>query len=257
MENKENYLTLDLEMNQSSGKIIQIGAVVGNIYTGAILEKLSVFINPGEPLNPDIIKLTGITEEQVQNEGVSLREGYNRLALMHKRHDCYCNPVTWGGGDSIELKEQLNTQWDEARAVQRAAIVLAARGFHGGVRYERTPEGLAQLSVTDVMLEEAKSMFAECHKADEADTSSFVFGRRWIDAKTLYVSYCIENRLKLQAGLKKACSKIGVTFEGPAHNALQDALNTFKIYRHLLRYFKEKPLSKGAADFAKSQGAEA
>jgi len=74
--NKENkpieiFTSLDLEMAQPSKKIIQIGAVVGNIVTGEILEKLSIIVNPKEQLTEFIINLTGITQEDVNN-GVTL-----------------------------------------------------------------------------------------------------------------------------------------------------------------------------------------
>jgi len=56
-----NFICFDLELNQPSEKIIQLGAIAGNIQTGEILESLSAYINPGEPLDPKIITLTGIT----------------------------------------------------------------------------------------------------------------------------------------------------------------------------------------------------
>jgi len=101
-----NFLALDLEMNQPSGKIIQVGAVVGNLHTGEIFEELAVIINPDEPLSEFIVQLTGITDEQCA-QGVSLVEAYEQLKALHKKYDCFCNPIVWGGGDSAELKRQL------------------------------------------------------------------------------------------------------------------------------------------------------
>src|SRR5665213_3459183 len=103
---REIFTSLDLEMNQPSGKIIQIGAVTGNIYTGEILERLSVFVNPKEELAPFIIELTKIKQEDVDS-GLTLEEGYRLLQEMHVSHSAFCNPITWGGGDSVELVEQL------------------------------------------------------------------------------------------------------------------------------------------------------
>jgi len=40
--------SLDLEMNQPSGKIIQIGAVVGDTATGEVSHRLRIYVNPGE-----------------------------------------------------------------------------------------------------------------------------------------------------------------------------------------------------------------
>ena len=55
------FTSLDLELNQPSGKIIQIGAAVGHLMTGEIIEKFSCFIKIDEALDERIIKLTGAT----------------------------------------------------------------------------------------------------------------------------------------------------------------------------------------------------
>jgi inhibitor of KinA sporulation pathway (predicted exonuclease) len=103
---------LDLEMNQPSGRIVQIGAVVGDTATGEIVQRLRVYVNPGEPIAPFITDLCGITQEQIDKEGVTLDEAYQQLKEMHRRHTEFINPVTWGGGDSQEVFEQIS---DDAR----------------------------------------------------------------------------------------------------------------------------------------------
>ncbi|PCI45854.1 MAG: hypothetical protein COB41_00250 [Proteobacteria bacterium] len=169
-----NILSLDLEFNQPSESIIQIGAVVGNLSTGDILEELQIEINAKETLAPFIIKLTGISQDEVDN-GETLLEGYNKLKDMFIRHDCFRNCLTWGGGDSQLLRSQL-----------------------------------------------------------DLDDEMFLFGRRWIDAKTLFVSHCFANDIKHQSGLAKSLTRVGLAFKGSKHNAKDDALNTFIIYRRLL-----------------------
>ena len=91
----EVFTALDLEMNKPSGKIIQIGAVTGNIYTGEVLERLSVFINPNEEIDPFITQLTKIKQDDI-NSGSTLEEGYRLLQKMHEKHKAFCNPITWG-----------------------------------------------------------------------------------------------------------------------------------------------------------------
>lgn len=177
----EVFTSLDLEMNQPSGKIIQIGAVVGNIKTGEIFEKLSVFVNPKEDLSPMIITLTGITQDMVDS-GVTLEEAYTKLKDMHVKHNAFVNAVTWGGGDSKELGDQL--------------------------------------------------------KLENNNFTGWCFGRRWIDVKTLYVSWRIANGQTIQGGLKNSCKKLGVPFQGPAHRADMDALNTFFAYKKILEMIK-------------------
>lgn len=187
----EIFTSIDLEMNQPSGKIIQIGAVVGNIKTGEILDSLSVIVNPHEQLGTcndietTITELTGITQEQV-DAGVELEEAYLVLRDFHKKHGSFINPITWGGGDAEEVRQQLESEFSA----------------------------------------EGKELPAWC------------FGRRWIDAKTLFVSWRFAHGQPIKSGLAKAMLKVGLRFQGRKHNALDDAKNTFIMYKRLLELFK-------------------
>lgn len=100
------FTSLDLELNQPSGKIIQIGAAIGHLATGEILEKFSCFIKIDEPLDERIIKLTGITESDLAS-GITLEEGYRQLAAIHINHKAFMNPIVWGGGDSLAIRHEL------------------------------------------------------------------------------------------------------------------------------------------------------
>lgn len=171
-------------MNQPSGSIIQIGAVTANLYTGEILEKLSVIINPRERISPYITNLTHITQEQV-DAGKSLVEGYIQLREMHLKHNAFMNPITWGGGDSQELLDQLT---------------------YGGLL---------------------------------AEPVEWCFGRRWIDVKTMHVAKQLANCKPVQGGLARSMTKYGLTFQGTKHDALDDALNTFLLFRHLIGRISE------------------
>jgi inhibitor of KinA sporulation pathway (predicted exonuclease) len=103
------FTSLDLEMNQDSGTIIQVGAVVGNIETKEILDRLSLFVYTDEIIREDIVKLTKIKQEDVQN-GIPLLEAYQQLKSMHLKYKSWINPVCWGGGDSKELGDQLKAK---------------------------------------------------------------------------------------------------------------------------------------------------
>ena len=50
-------------------KVIELAMLT--VEDGKITEKYDKFINVGEPLSPKIIKLTGITNDMIRNEGVS------------------------------------------------------------------------------------------------------------------------------------------------------------------------------------------
>lgn len=119
MSNKHNekyaierpVVVLDLEMNQPSGKIIEIGAVVGMVSSGVILGAFEILVNPDEPLcrqDPvDIVKLTSITEDLIANHGVSLRDAFVEFKSFLGNFKTEMNPLTWGGGDSEELRNEL------------------------------------------------------------------------------------------------------------------------------------------------------
>lgn len=181
--NPNIFASLDLEMNQPSGKIIQVGYVIGNIETGAILLETEYNIKIDEPLDPRIILLTGITEEDQLAKGITLPEAYEKLKEYHTSYGAFRNCLTWGGGDSIELKEQLAIKDDE----------------------------------------------------------NFLFGRRWIDVKTVYLSYQIAKGNSMKSGLAKSLTKMGINFKGKKHTAKDDAKNTFIMYVELLKRLKNAP----------------
>jgi inhibitor of KinA sporulation pathway (predicted exonuclease) len=97
--------TLDLEMNQPSGKIIEVGYTIGNIHTGEVLLNKGLIVNPGEPLSEFIINLTHITEEMAQT-GISLEDAYKECVADCERLDARKQPVEWGGGDIRTLRQQ-------------------------------------------------------------------------------------------------------------------------------------------------------
>jgi len=177
-----NIISLDMEYNQPSNSIIQVGIAVGNLATGDILETYSSYIFQDELINPRITKLTGIAQEDV-DLGDNIEWVYEHIKSLHKEFECFRNPLTWGGGDSNDLRLALDI--------------------------------------------------------DEKSEENYLFGRRWIDVKTLFVSHCLAKDIKTQSGLAKSMSRLGLKFEGKKHNALDDAINTFKIYMELLERMED------------------
>jgi len=104
MISDSNFLALDLELNQPSGKIIQVGVAIGNIHTrfeDYVVRKW--YIDPKEPISEFINDLTGITDADIRANCVSHETVARELSELIKEHKCFVNPVTWGGGDSVEL----------------------------------------------------------------------------------------------------------------------------------------------------------
>ncbi len=174
-------LSFDLELNQAptGAKIIEIGACVGDILTGEILESYSAFVNPEEKLVDHIILLTSITQQQVDAAG-TLLAAYQGMEALAARHACQRMPIVWGGGDGATLRKELppETPWS--------------------------------------------------------------FGRRELDVKAVFQAYEMAVGEKVQAGLAKAMTRLGLAFKGRKHRAIDDANNTFLIYCALLDKFNPK-----------------
>jgi DNA polymerase III alpha subunit (gram-positive type) len=64
---KEFIVALDLELNQPSERIVQIGAVLGNVRTGEVVSHFDAKVNPGEPFSSRIAELTGISAAELES----------------------------------------------------------------------------------------------------------------------------------------------------------------------------------------------
>jgi len=185
-----NLLVIDAEYNQPSRKTIQIGAAVFNARNAALVETLELYVNPGEPINPAITDLTGITDRDVSG-GVSIIEAYEELKRLSDKHKCFKNPMVWGSGvrnDSLALYQE---------------YIVA------------------------------------CNYPLSFTIPENFMGFRVIDVKTIYQSVMLFENKQYAGGLKDCMKNLGLTFDGEAHRALTDALNTFKIWYHLMRTFHD------------------
>lgn len=104
IDRNQKFLALDLELNQPSGKIIQVGIAIGSAndrFENYIVKKW--YIDPKEPIDQFIIDLTGITDSDISANAYSHEYVARELSALIKQHNTWINPVTWGGGDSVEL----------------------------------------------------------------------------------------------------------------------------------------------------------
>lgn len=171
-------LSFDLELNQdpSGAKIIEVGACIGDTDTLEVLESYSAFVDPKQPLVEYIIKLTSITQSQVEAGG-TLTEAYRGMEALAQQYDCLRMPLVWGIGDGQALRRELpvEVEWS--------------------------------------------------------------FGRRELDVKAVFQAHEMARGEKVQAGLAKALTRLGLSFKGRKHRAVDDAINTFLIYGELLKRF--------------------
>ena len=100
----QKFLALDLELNKPSGKIIQVGVAIGKLgdkHEQYITKKW--YIDPGESIDAFITELTGITDHDIRANCVSHQTVADELSALIKEHNCFVNPITWGGNDASEL----------------------------------------------------------------------------------------------------------------------------------------------------------
>lgn len=64
-------------------------------------------------------------------------------------------------------------------------------------------------------------------------------GYRVIDVKGIFQSVQIFHNKTVRGGLKKTCETTKIGFEGRAHTALADAINTFRMWHFLVRQFPD------------------
>lgn len=182
-----NILSIDCEYNQPSHKTIQIGAAVYACRTGLLIERLEVYVNPGEPIQPFITELTGITDRDVQN-AVSIQEAYLMVQALHKKHKCFKNPLVWGSG----------------------------------------------------VRNDSQMIHNEAGLKDEAgELIPNFMGFRVLDVKSIFQSVQMFHNKTVRGGLANSCKTLGIGFEGTAHTALADAMNTFRVWHFLVKQFPQ------------------
>lgn len=189
--------SFDLELNQAKtgAKIIEIGACIGETYTKQVIDQYSCIVNPEEILEPTIIALAGLTQDEV-NAGTNIVNAYNGMVAMVNQHECMRTPIVWGCGDGFALKRELPIE------------------------------------------------------------VKWMFGRRELDVKAVFQAYllAIDDKVS-QSGLAKSLRKLGLNFEGTAHRAKDDAINTFFIFCKLLDVLAlgRKEVAKIIAERAKDE----
>ena len=101
------FLAIDLELNNArdgstpNPKIIEVGVAWGSWdhYKDNALLGWNWYIDPQEPIYPEITQLTGIDDDIVKSSCLPHQHIATELAGIMERNNCFVNPITWGGGD--------------------------------------------------------------------------------------------------------------------------------------------------------------
>jgi inhibitor of KinA sporulation pathway (predicted exonuclease) len=132
----KNVVSLDLEYNQPSGKIIQIGAAIGDLKTQSIVASFGAIVNPGEPISEFIQTLTGVTQQRVDEEGIDIMAAGAKLFAFVEQHRPFMNPVVWGIGDAESLREEMglrNERWPFGRRTVDTKTIHVAMCLARGI----------------------------------------------------------------------------------------------------------------------------
>lgn len=97
-------VAVDLEMNQPSNKIIQIGAICFRPDNGSIIAEFNQFVNPGEEINPEITALTGIKNSDLVNMP-SIVKAANEFCAFKNKLEISPIGIVWGAGKSNDVRE--------------------------------------------------------------------------------------------------------------------------------------------------------
>lgn len=115
MSNFSVFAALDLEMEQPSNEIIQIG--VSFIFRGPLGDryiKENFYVTPTEPLSEFIKNLCGISEsdfDRTKTRKQCFQEFVDYMNEMYKTHpDMFHEFVVWGQGDVSTLYTQMESE---------------------------------------------------------------------------------------------------------------------------------------------------
>lgn len=86
---------------------------------------------------------------------------------------------------------------------------------------------------------DVRALVQELDKGHGYKVPPELFGRRELDAKTIYCAWRIANGKFPVGGLKKAINNFGLKFIGRPHDALADAETTMLIFRHMISLLKK------------------
>lgn len=144
MSTLDTFLALDLELNQPSGRIIQVGIALGaRPQAEADYLTYAWLMDPKEPIAPEIEALTGISDRLIAQKAVSWPQMVAELHAILAEHPHFVNPVSWGGGDAATLLAEIVAQdlsfphfgrrWLDVKTMHSLLSLAAGKNPSGGL----------------------------------------------------------------------------------------------------------------------------
>ena len=243
-------IAIDLELESDgkiTGDIIELGYTIFSTKTNEIIYTGGSYVKVNRPLHPFIINLTKITDNVLDEHGVSIHEAYhkmvdtfNRLAAEERDKQNLTEPskgsehskslgkhafyqiIEWGSGDVYKLKEELLRNKFEDYTGQDL------KPHQEKVYFIPFSDELSAIQTTDLQIK---------------NNYTWMFGRASLNLKAVYQMRQIANGLKYSGGLKTSLKKMGIEFDcykeelvpgkirqRGEHTATADSLNTAKMY---------------------------
>lgn len=139
------YVALDLEFNQPSRKIIQVGVAIGSpMQSQEEWACKQWLLDPGEPVAEHIVELTGISDEEIAQKAVAWPQMADELSTLLRQTKAFVNPITWGGGDHEALIEAIKAQgiawphfgrrWLDVKTMHAFLAMARGKNTSGGLR---------------------------------------------------------------------------------------------------------------------------
>jgi len=187
LELKVKYFSLDLELNNKKDgtvpKVIQVGIALGE--TSENIKTYSWYLDPEEKITDFISNLTGITDEIIKEKSVPLSQVAEELGNLLTEEKPFCNPITWGGGDANELKNEfrqngINFPFFGRRIVDVKTIFVYTQMVNG-----KSPAGSLKKSMRSYGLE----FIGENHRADVDAYNTLRFFFYFLERQRVFEEY--------------------------------------------------------------------
>lgn len=141
-------MSIDLEMNQPSGLVCEVGAAIIDLKTGELVDTFQSYVYIGELMNPETSQLTGITDDMLIAAD-RVFEVYMRLKAWKEAHGkkVFMNPIVWGSGthndsgilfqqakrDGLKEENFMGHRVVDAKVIYQSFAMINGKGIKGGL----------------------------------------------------------------------------------------------------------------------------